>query len=79
MVPTMSDLWRKAKAKNGVKFDHVVKLTKFPKDDSNFQGNIETLLSHCKIRVEFNEGVNRTLILDFIDDTEEIIRNKLIS
>ena len=77
IAPTMPDLWQKAEAKSGANFDKVINLTKFPKDDANSEGNIEALLSYCKIGVEFNEGDNKTLISTFIAETEEIIRNEV--
>ncbi len=77
IAPTMPDLWQKAEAKSGANFSQVISLTRFPKDDPNFKGNIEALLSYCKIGGEFNEGVNKTLISTFITDTEEIIRSEV--
>ena len=77
ITPTMRDLWRKAKAQSDANFVKVIELTKFPKDDPNFQDNIEALLSYCKIGVEFNEGNKKTLISKFITETEEIIRDEV--
>lgn len=77
IAPTMRDLWEKVEAKSGANFNRVIALTRFPKDDLNFKGNIEALLSYCKIGVEFNEGADKTLISTFITDSEEIIRNEV--
>lgn len=77
ITPTMPDLWQKAEAKSGANFGQVIALTKFPQDDPNFKGNIEALLSYCKIGVDFNAGDDKTIISTFITDTEEIIRDEV--
>ena len=74
IAPTMGDLWAKAQEKSGANFDKVIALSKFPKDDEKFKGNIEALLSYCKIGSEFTDtDENKKLVTDFIVDTEEII------
>jgi hypothetical protein len=77
IAPTMPDLWKKAVAQSGANFVKVINLTKFPQVNPNLEGNIEALLSYCKIGAEFNEGNNKALINKFITETEEIIRNEV--
>jgi hypothetical protein len=77
IAPTMPDLWQKAVAKSNGNFDRVIELTKFPKSDPAIKENIEALLTYCKIGAEFNEGNDKTLISNFITDTEEIIRDEV--
>jgi hypothetical protein len=78
IAPTMGDLWAKAQEKSGANFDKVIALSKFPKDDEKFKGNIEALLSYCKIGSEFTDtDKNKKLVTDFIVDTEEIIRTEI--
>ena len=59
IAPTMGDLWAKAQEKSGANFDKVIALSKFPKDDEKFKGNIEALLSYCKIGSEFTDTVEK--------------------
>jgi hypothetical protein len=71
IAPTMGDLWAKAQAKSGTNFDKVIALSKFPKDDVKFAGNIEALLSYCKIGSEFTDTPkNKKIIIDFIADAQ---------
>lgn len=78
IAPMMRDLWEKAKVKSGDNFEKVTKLSKFPTDDKNFEGNIEALLSYCKIGSEFTDSnKDKKLVTDFIKDTEGIIRDEV--
>lgn len=78
IAPMMRDLWEKAKEKSGNSFAEVTKLSKFPTGDKNFEGNIEALLSYCKIGSEFTDSnEDKKLVTDFIKDTEGIIRDEV--
>lgn len=78
IAPTMRDLWVKAKEASGDNFETITKLSKFPVADENFKENIEALLSYCKIGSEFTDlEKHKTLIADFIKNTEEIIRDEV--
>lgn len=77
IAPMMKDLWEKAKTKSG-DFQKVTKLSKFPTQKANFEGNIEALLSHCKIGSHFTDSPDdKKLLDDFVKDTEEIIRDEV--
>ena len=78
IAPMMRGLWEKAKEKSGNNFEKVTKLSKFPTGDKNFEGNIEALLSYCKIGSEFTDSKeDKKLVTHFIKDTEEIIRDEV--
>jgi hypothetical protein len=78
IAPTMADLWEKAARKSGDNFPKIIALTKFPNDGARFFGNIEALLSYCKIGAEFTETEeSKKLIQGFIADTEQIIRDEV--
>ncbi len=78
IAPMMRDLWEKAKEKSGNNFEKVTRLSKFPTADKNFDGNIEALLSYCKIGSDFTDSPDdKKLVDDFIKDTEEIIRDEV--
>lgn len=78
LAPTMGDLWKKAKEKSGQSFEKVLSISKFPKDEPKLKKNIEALLSYCKVGSEFTDKQeDKDLVLDFISDTEKIIRDEI--
>ncbi|WP_096698419.1 SIR2 family protein [Polaromonas sp. AER18D-145] len=75
IAPMMSDLWESVKAVNGPLFDEVVALSRFP---ALHQGNIEALLSYCKVAADFvDEKDGKQKIKDFIKTAEETVRDQV--
>ncbi|MFM0059664.1 SIR2 family protein [Paraburkholderia phytofirmans] len=77
IAPTMWALWEQAKARAGANFPKVLELVRYPTDERS-AGNIEALLSQCKLALEFlGEGADKALIATFVSDTEAIIRDEV--
>lgn len=75
IAPTMKDLWAAVKLATDKGFDEVVSLSRFP--DAQ-EGNIEALLSYCKVAEEFiDEKEGKRKITDFIKTTEGIVRDQV--
>ncbi|GAB1831309.1 SIR2 family protein [Achromobacter xylosoxidans] len=73
IAPTMADLWNACKANHEELFEKVIALTHFPAAKG---GNIEALLSHCKIAEEFlGDGDNKALVTGFIATAEQTVRD----
>jgi hypothetical protein len=75
IAPTMGDLWDAVKNKNEETFDKVFSLSKCP-DGS--KGNIETLLSYCKVASDFIDNKeDKSIIVNFIKSAEGTIRDSV--
>ena len=75
IAPTMSDLWEFCKVASEKTFDEVIALSKFPADRI---GNIEALLSYCKIAEDFIDNAEaKAKIKGFIELAENIVRDKV--
>ncbi|WP_299998187.1 SIR2 family protein [uncultured Cedecea sp.] len=75
IAPTMSDLWRLCEAKDGETFSEVIALSKFPIER---KGNIEALLSYCKIAEDFiDDEEAKAKIKAFIKVAEETVRDQV--
>lgn len=77
IAPTMWSLWEKAKEKADAGFEKVLATVRFP-DEQAKNGNIEALLSHCKLAIEFlGDGEDGRLVASFVTETEGIIRDEV--
>ncbi|MDB5874636.1 MAG: hypothetical protein JWQ07_4078 [Ramlibacter sp.] len=75
MAPMMRDLWTSVKHVNVAAFDEVVALSKFP---TSLEGNIEALLSYCKLAADFvDEDDGKQKITDFIKVAEDSVRDQV--
>lgn len=75
IAPTMGDLWKLCKEASGVTFEEVVTLSRFPTDR---EGNIEALLSYCKVAEDFIDDVDdKEKIKSFIVVAENMIRDSI--
>lgn len=71
----MWDLWSKVHEVTGDDFERVLVLSRLPEDEQR-KGNIEALLSHCKIAAEFLVDQNeRETVRRFIHTAESTVRN----
>jgi len=75
LAPTMWDLWSKVLAATGNDFEKVLALSRLPEDEQQ-KGNIEALLSHCKIAAEFlADPDEREIVRRFIHTAESTVRD----
>lgn len=75
LAPTMWDLWSKVLAATGNDFEKVLALSRLPEDEQQ-KGNIEALLSHCKIAAEFlADPDERETVRRFIHTAESTVRD----
>ena len=75
LAPSMQDLWNAARDRDTVAFEQILVLSKFP---ANEQGNIEALLSYCRVAGDFQDSQEATNLIDtFVAATEAIIRDKV--
>lgn len=75
IAPTMKDLWGSVKQVNPTAFDEVVTLSRFP---ASQEGNIEALLSYCKVAADFvDEQSGSEKIKSFIMTAEETVRDQV--
>lgn len=75
VAPTMGDLWRSCAAKSKDIFDEVRALVRFPDEHS---GNIEALLSYCKIAEDFVDDEEcKAKIKKFIEIAENTVRDEV--
>lgn len=73
VAPTMWDLWTCVKDVASATFDQVLTLSRFP---AELHGNIEALLSYCKVAADFvDEAEGRATIIDFIQTAEAVVRD----
>lgn len=70
LAPTMWDLWSKAETATAKTFEEVKALVKFPETE---KGNIESLLSYCKLALSFVEDPQKQKIKDFVSTIEGLI------
>ncbi|MEX3982400.1 SIR2 family protein [Paraburkholderia sp. EG287A] len=71
----MWDLWSKVLAATGNDFEKVLALSRLPEDEQQ-KGNIEALLSHCKIAAEFlADPDERETVRRFIHTAESTVRD----
>jgi hypothetical protein len=77
IAPTMWRLWEKAREKSGAEFSKILTAVRFPVDQAE-KGNIEALLSYCKLAIEFlGEGEDGKVVNSFVATTEAIIRDEV--
>lgn len=75
LAPTMWDLWSKVRDVTGDDFERVLALSRLPEDEQR-KGNIEALLSHCKIAAEFlADQDGRETVRRFIHTAESTVRD----
>lgn len=77
IAPTMGVLWDKAKEVAGDEFEKVLATVRFP-DEQASKKNIEALLSHCKLAMEFlGDSDEGRSVAEFAQTTEGIIRSEV--